>query len=159
MQQKYSQEEKLTDKVFIISLKPDYDFQAKENYYTINYIAGSENSKKIATLVAKQLDSLHGLYDIDGTLKREGAEHYKITAKVKEVVAIPEDTILFVNQPDFDNFYKEKETIPAIFINFLETKEGSTFFEIHSETIANSVFKGVREFLETTPEPLTKEKT
>ena len=138
-------------KTLIISTKADYDEKAIADYYRIYYLAKSNSSKIFAAFVQQELNKLYGLYysgDIKLT-KTEAGPHHLINAQARELISVTDEEAFFLTQPStYKPFYEQRYTLPAVFIDFVETDDGHNLLAEHETILAQAIATATKNYLQ-----------
>jgi len=159
-------EKSIKDKVYLLSVAAKYkvlkESDIKQDHIILHYIKGSAKSKLLAEKIKKQLDGAYGKLYKDGKEypKAEADEKYRFNTKtVYEAndASKKGPVFLLYTKGDYDTTkppwiysWKEKEEIPAVFIEGVEVDgDGYYLFTGHYELIAEKIYEGVKDYFGT----------
>lgn len=158
------EEKSIKDKAYLISIatkdKKQEDSAIKQDHIILHYIKGSLKSRALAESIKNQLETIYGRLYKDGREynKAEIDEKYRLNTKVlfeENDASKPGPIFLLYTSGNYDVNYapwsyswKEKEEIPAVFIDLVEYEEdGYNLFEGHYGVLAEKIYEGAEEFL------------
>ncbi|MBI4447893.1 hypothetical protein HY643_02840 [Candidatus Woesearchaeota archaeon] len=135
----------------------------KQDNFLIYYLASSQESKRMAELVAARLNEIEGKIYKDSAQQlqlKDASARYTVNAKTQAISGLGKNTPIFFDytEGEYDNskapwkwLLREKNDVPAIFIEGWEV-QGDEYFMFgegaHAEIFGQKIYEGVKDYLD-----------